>query len=171
MMQWLASGVVVLGCGYIGLVLASMMDSRIKQIEETEGIFRQLAFNITFLSMPFAQALSEASGTQKGAVAELFLSLAMEIEDNPEKPLPQSFQCVAGKAVGIDMKEPERDIIIEFLSRAGKGDRQEMADGIRLTLAKLETKREELLDKQKRDGKMCRGLGFLTGMLIVLILL
>ncbi len=171
MMQWLASGVVILGCGYIGLVLASMMDLRIRQMEEMENVFQQLAFNVGFLSMTFAQAVCQASRTQRGAVAELFAKMAEEMKNHPQQPLRNIFLQAKERTQGLYLKEPELDTVLEFLSQAGKGGRQEMLDGIHLTMAKLKTQRETAIAKRERDGKMCRGLGFLTGMLIVVVLL
>ncbi len=171
MMQWIASGVVILGCGYIGLVLASMMDSRIRQMEEMESVFQQLAFNIGFLSMTFAQAVYQAARSQRGAVAELFSNMAEEMKSYPQRSPRNTFVRAREKTQGLYFKEPELDTVLEFLSRAGKGDRQEMLDGIHFTMAKLKTQREAAIAKRERDGKMCRGLGFLTGMLIVVVLL
>ena len=72
---------------------------------------------------------------------------------------------------GLYMSNRELDIIREFMVQAGKADLQRTMDGLRVTSAKLKLAREENEARRNQDGKMYKGLGFMTGIFIVVLLM
>ncbi len=171
MLKWLANIVVVLGCGYIGVVLASRIDTRIRQLKALESVFGQLAFNIGFLALPFPEALHRAAQSQRGVIRELIAEIANVMREKPELSPDKVFEFIIPHIGGrLCIGEEEIELIREFLAYAGRGDSQNTMDGIRLTLAKLRISVDEAENQRQRDGKLYRGLGFMAGLLIVVIL-
>lgn len=170
MMKCLADIIVVLGCGYVGAVFASHIDIRVRQLETLEAVLTRLGFNIEFLSLPFAEALQRAS-REPDAVCRLLENAAERMQKNPGLLPDRAFEEAMHRfGRSLCLKQPELDALRELLTYAGRGDEANTMNSIRLTAAKLQLAREDALALRSRDGKLYRGLGFLAGMLIVVLL-
>lgn len=170
MTRWIANIMVVFGCGYLGIVYSKRMDARIRQMEILEQIFVQLGFNIGFLAMPFPMALKAAAQSQKDSLYQLFGSMADRMINSPNLPLKIALKEALKECKGICLKQPEIEILEDFMSHAGQGDKETTMDGIRMTEAKLKIAREQAMAEREKDGKLWRSMGFLTGLLIVILL-
>ncbi|MBO5364348.1 MAG: stage III sporulation protein AB [Clostridia bacterium] len=170
MIRWIANAVVVLGCGYLGIAYSKRMDARIRQLEILEQIFVQLGFNIGFLAMPFSLALKAAAKSQQGVLCRLFGSMAERMIRTPNLPPKIVFQEALEECKGVCLKQAEVEVLEEFMSHAGQGDRENTMDGIRMTEAKLKLVMEQALAEREKDGKLWRSMGFLTGLLLVILL-
>ncbi len=170
MMKWLAIAFVVFGCGYLGISYAGTIEIRVRQLEILERMFCQLEFSVGFLAQPFWQALKSVAEGYSGVMSQLFSSVAEQLENN-RNMLPEiAFQRVADKTAGVQLRKEEREILQEFFRHVGRGDRENTRDGIRMTVAKLRLVRESVIREQEKDGKLWRSMGFLGGLLIVLLL-
>ncbi|GIN85515.1 stage III sporulation protein AB [Heyndrickxia sporothermodurans] len=69
------------------------------------------------------------------------------------------------------LKKNEYEILIQFGETLGKHDRVTEQKQIILTLTHLEREEAEARDKQQRYEKMMKSFGFLSGLLIVILLL
>lgn len=69
------------------------------------------------------------------------------------------------------MKEPELEIMKQFGETLGRHDRLSQQKQIMLTLTHLEREEEEAREIQGKYEKMVRSLGFLSGLLIVILLM
>ena len=156
----------------MGLAFGWKIDKRIGQIKAFEAIMAQLGFQMGFLSVPFGEALLKASASQRGAVRGLMESTAGIMNNQPDISAGEAFEGALrhGKD-GIYMSNRELDIIREFMVQAGKADLQRTMDGIKVTSAKLKLAREENESRRSQDGKMYKGLGFMTGIFIVVLLI
>ena len=82
--RWIANIAVVLGCGYIGVVFASRMEARVRQLEALEAMLTQLAFNIGFLALPLSEAMRQAASGQRGVVRRLLEQVTGLLAGRPE---------------------------------------------------------------------------------------
>jgi stage III sporulation protein AB len=69
------------------------------------------------------------------------------------------------------LKRSEYEILVQFGETLGKHDRMTEQKQIILTLTHLEREEEDARDKQQRYEKMMKSLGFLSGLLVVILLL
>lgn len=169
--RWIANIAVVLGCGYIGVVFASRMEARVRQLEALEAMLTQLAFNIGFLALPLSEAMRQASSGQRGVVRRLLEQVTGLLAGRPEITMKEAWEeAIRRQTGGLCLKQPEMDALYAFAAHLGQGDSKDALDNIQLTAAKLKLARESAQAERARDGKLCKGLGFLTGMLIVILL-
>lgn len=164
--------IVIAGCGYMGLAFGWKIDKRIEQIKAFEAIMTQLGFQLGFLSVPFGEALLKASLSQRGAVRELMENTVEIMDNQPDISAGEAFEGALRQCTdGLYMSNRELDIIREFMVQTGKADLQRTMDGIKVTSAKLKLAREENEARRNQDGKMYKGLGFMTGIFIVVLLM
>ena len=169
--KWIANIAVVLGCGYIGVVFASRLEARVRQLEALEAMLTQLAFNIGFLALPLSEAMRQTASGQCGVVRRLLEQVTARLSGRPETTMKQAWEeAIRRQAGALCLKQPEMDALYAFAAHLGLGDGRDALDNIQLTAAKLKLARESAQAERTRDGKLCRGLGFLTGMLIVILL-
>ncbi len=163
--------VVVLGCGYVGFSYALRLRARTAQIREAEAVLSRLVFHIGFLSMPFARALCLAA-KQPGGVCALLSAAGTLLMKDPGRTPEDAFNAAIGRC-GRDLclQSAEVDALRELMRYAGQGDAESMQRSIRFTQAKLQLIREDAEAQYRRDGKLYQGLGFLSGMLIVILLI
>lgn len=170
-MRWFAGGVVILGCGYLGVSLARTLEMRIRQLELLEQIFRQLEFNILFLLRPFPEALKSVAESYKGSFGSLFSRVAEWMKRMPDLSPERAFSLALDDTEGVRIRQEEQKILKEFFRHIGAGDRETTRDGIRITAAKLRNLREQAIAEKEKDGKLWRSMGFLSGIFIVLLLM
>jgi stage III sporulation protein AB len=70
-----------------------------------------------------------------------------------------------------DMKENEFEILVQFGENLGKHDRYSQQKHILLTLSHLERAEADAREKQKQYEKLIKSLGFLSGLLFIILLL
>lgn len=115
--------------------------------------------------------MSRAAQGRDDGVGRLFQKMADGMCRHPNLRPEEAFAAAVNHQSEISLSHWEQEQLEELFSRMGKGDSQAALDGIRLTSAKLKLEREAAEAKQAKDGKMYRGLGFLGGMFLVLIML
>lgn len=170
MIKWIAAAFVVFGCGYLGISYAKTAEIRIRQMEMLEQMLCQLEFNIVFLLKPFPQALKSVAGSYTGAASRLFANIADRLAKAPEISPETAYRQAVEETTGIRLRVEEKDVLQEFFRHIGRGNRENTRDGIRMAVAKLRTVRETAAAEQEKDGKLWRSMGFLGGLLIVLLL-
>lgn len=170
MLRILASAVIVLGGGYIGLLLAAGLDTRVRQLEQSRMALTQMEFNIGFLKMPVVDALCGAAKTRRGAVAALLSSAASEIEKSGISPSSAFERAVLKNRRFLSMTKDDIDILTEFASGLGRGDVDSELCNIKATCAKLKAAQNEAEGERDKKGRLWRGMGLLGGMLAVVLL-
>ena len=170
-LRYLLDVFVVFGCGYIGLMLASGLDTRIRQLESLEQMLSQLAFNIGFLALPIHEAIRRTADSQQGAVKDLLNHITGLMQTFPHITMKEAWEeAIRACENSLYLEKEECAAFDDFARSVGQGDREAALDAIHLTSAKLKLSIEQAREKRKKDGKLCKGLGFLSGIFIVLVL-
>ncbi len=167
-----ASGAVLLGCAYLGLLFAASYKKRVMQLAEFENALVQLEFDIDFLNIPLAESLKKIEKNCEKGVKDVFSYVRESIEldrcINMRKLWERAFSRFKEE---LFLSEDDKRILIEFSKNLGSGDRVNEKNNIKLTLARLGVAGEEAREVAKRNSKMCRGLGLLAGIFIVIVLI
>ncbi len=170
--RWIANGIVVLGFGYLGLLFAARLDSRVREIETIEKMLTQLSFYIGFLSLPMAEAIQRTAQGQQGSIRLLLDQINDFLQEYPHLPMDEAWEeAVRRHHRKFYLKEEEIQILLDFSKHLGMGDKETVLNQIRLTNAKLKLVGEEAKMEREERGKLYRGIGFLSGMLVVILLL
>lgn len=170
-LRYLADALVIFGCGYLGLHLTSAMDARIRQLENMGKMLTQLAFNIEFLLLPLPEAIKRTTESQQGVVRALMQHITGLMQAFPHISMGEAWEeSVYACKRNLHLAPEELSALREFAQHIGQGDSQVASNHIRLTQAKLKLCLEQARAKRQKDGKLYSGLGFLTGILIVLLL-
>ncbi len=169
--RYLADMTVIFGCGYLGILYGSRIDRRIRELEQMEQMLNQLLFNIHFLTLPMAEAIRRTAQSQEGSVRLLLEHITGLLDVYPHITMEEAWResLLAGEDK-MFLCEEDISALHAFADNLGKGDREHAKSNIQLTQARLKLHLERAWEKKRKDGKLCQGLGFLSGILIVLVL-
>ena len=71
----------------------------------------------------------------------------------------------------LNLTDGDIQIITDFFKTLGSGDREKEKNNIRITALRLKMAVEEAKIEAEKNSKMYRGLGFLSGIFLVIVLL
>lgn len=166
----IAVTLIILGGGYVGYFLASAFSIRIKQIDQLKSVLTQMNFNIGFLKMTVADAMDEASKISNGVIKKIFSYAASLIREKGIPPYTAMERGFLKFRDDLCLLHEDREIVMEFAKNLGTGDSVSEENNIKAAVAKLTLAREDAEERLKRKGKLWKGLGFLGGMLLSVIL-
>ena len=132
---------------------------------------RQLSFNIQFLNMPLSQAFLNISKTEKNTVGEMFFHISQEINEGKSELYTLWNDALDFYSEELLLKNDEKQIISDFSKRLGTGDKNNEINNIECTVLRLKSVEEEAVNERRSNVKVFRGLGALTGIFIVILLL
>lgn len=164
--------VIIIGCGYVGIVMASGFDSRLIQIRELSEALRILEIEITLNNSVLCDAMCSAANARSGVIADIFHDAAESIEECGGTEIKEVWLGVIEKhkprlCVGGDVIE----IINSFSTFLGSGTRRSESDNIRAAGERLKLAEEEAMRRKASSFGLYRGLGFACGILITVLLL
>lgn len=172
MIKLFATVFVLMGCGYLGILFALSYKKRVSQLVEFEQILKLLEFDIDFLTVPLAESFEKISKNCSGAVRDMVVYIKERLTADRcidmQKLWERGFLRFADE---IFLTEEDKKILLDFSKSLGCGDRECEKNNIKITLKRLKIAEEEAREIAKTNVKMYRGLGFLAGFFIVIILI
>jgi stage III sporulation protein AB len=171
MIKLLGASFIILAGTVIGMQTGGHLAHRPLQIRHLRTGLTLLETEIMYGSRPLAEALLAISARLPGGVARFFGRTAELLQEEPEWRASECWQRAVEQVWGYTaLKEPEKQIVLQLGSVLGQSDREDQQKHIRLALVNLEHEEHNARDNQKRYEKMCRSLGVLSGILLVILL-
>ncbi|AMA72507.1 MULTISPECIES: stage III sporulation protein SpoIIIAB [Aneurinibacillus] len=171
MLKLIGASLVIFAGTFIGMQLGSYLAHRPLQIRQLRAGLTLLETEIVYGSRPLLEALASISRRLTGDVARLFARAAELSAEEPDLAASECWhQAVQYVWRDTAMKEPEKEILLQLGSVLGQSDREDQQKHLKLALANLEHEEMNARDNQRRYEKMCRSLGVLSGILIVILL-
>lgn len=161
----------IVGGGYLGYTGALFYKIRLTQLNQFREGLVQLKFNISFLKMPIASALSGAGECRKGVVCKIIKETSKNISEKNMIPKTAWKEAIENNNVGLCISDEDKIILSEFFDNLGKGDVESECRNIDAAYAKLTSAGEDAKGEAERMYKLFKGLGLLGGMLAAVILL
>lgn len=162
--------VIVMCGGYLGTVLSSAFSVRIRQLGQLIDIINQMWFNMGFLKMTVADAMEEAAKLSRGAIKKVFSDGSAIIKESGQKPSVALERSFLKNRDDLCLSKEDRETVMDFAQLLGTGDRESEENNIKAVIAKLKVSMEEAENQWQRKGKLWRGLGYLGGLLLGIIL-
>lgn len=166
----LMSFVVVLGFGYLGIIMSSVLSVRVKQIDILLLVLGRLEFNIGFLNMPIGDAMKHSASLAKGVIGNVFASAAKEINEGDVDPKTALSREMRRYSLDLCLNDEDKEVLLVFSDNLGKGDMKRELNNIKCAMAKLKVLKEAAEGETKRRGKLYKSVGFLIGLFIAIIL-
>lgn len=171
MIKWMGALIIIAATTTGGFIWAKRYSDRPRQLRQLKTALQALEAEIMYGMTPLADACEHLAGQITEPLASFFRTFAERLTGS-QTHVSQAWEdsldeIWAATALGSG----EREVLRQFGATLGKHDRDHQQKQIRLALTHLEREEAEARDAQQRYEKMIKSLGFLAGLLLVLLLI
>ena len=168
----ISAGIIIFGSTYIGVSFANKYELSVNQIVGFINALKMLEFDISYLRLPLNDAFERIAKGQNGVVKSIFEYMAKELSSKKCEDVGILFKrAISNYEKELLIGEEATAVLYDFSKNMGCMDVENEIANIKTASMKLKYFEEEAREKSKYDGKMCRGLGLLTGIFIVIMLI
>ena len=170
-MKLIGAIIILIATTWVGFEIAKRLTERPRQLRQLKIALQSLEAEIMYGMTPLAEACHHLAKQMPKPVSYFFSQFAYRLEQKGEsasvaweESLKETWQLTA-------LCNAEYEIMQQFGATLGQHDRTNQQKHILLTITHLEREEGEARDKQNRYEKMIKSLGFLTGLLIIILML
>lgn len=170
-MKLLGAILIILATTWSGFEAAKKLTERPRQLRQLKVALQSLEAEIMYGHTPLSEASLHVSEQIKKPLAWFFERFAKRLyqgETSVSNAWSESLDEIWGMTA---FGQGEYEVLRQFGETLGQHDREHQQKHIRLALTHLEREENDAREKQERYEKMVKSLGFLSGLLIVILLL
>lgn len=175
-MEWLfriAGALLVIGSTvWTGVFFAAKEKYRLKELEKMEQGILLLEGQITYLSAPLPEVLESVGWKTDGAVGDAFRQAAGRMARREGISAEAIWKEIwQEKQKETYLRPEDMDALFLFGKTLGYLDKEQQKNSIRLFLRYLEGAQEKGRRRLDKNGRLYYGIGVLSGLLLVTVLL
>ncbi|WP_338079358.1 stage III sporulation protein SpoIIIAB [Aquibacillus halophilus] len=155
----------------MGFELARKLNDRPKQIVQLKNALQILEAEILYGQSPIIEACENLSRQLPKPISWLFKGISEDLRKHPGNLYDIWHKNLDGFWPLVSLGVNEKEILRQFGRTLGQHDFTQQQKHIHLALTHLDRELQEAQDYQYRYSKMVKTLGFLTGLLVVLLLI
>jgi stage III sporulation protein AB len=170
-MKWLGALLIVATTTLGGFAWAKQFSERPRQLRQLKVALQSLEAEIMYGLTPLDEACAHLAKQLQKPLSLFFQQFSIrlsrgstDVQTAWEESIDEIWHHTA-------LRNGEREVMLQFGATLGRHDREHQQKQIRLTLSHLEREEAEAKDAQDRYEKMIKSLGFLAGLLLVLLLI
>ncbi|MDA7026989.1 stage III sporulation protein SpoIIIAB [Bacillus sp. CLL-7-23] len=171
MLKLLGAAFILVTVTWMGFEMAKPFSERPKQIRQLLAALQSLEAEIMYGHTPLCLASKHVANQLAKPISSLFVDFAEKLEEGRAtagSAWEDSLQKVWPETA---LKKKEIDILKQFGETLGKHDLISQQKHIKLAITHLETEEAEANLAQAKNEKMVKSLGFLAGLLLILLLM
>ena len=162
----------ILGCGGIGMFFSNRFKARVRELELLQNAITELEFDIDFLNITLDRSFEKLAKNSDGPLKEVFSYVAYRLRENPGSDMGRIWKRAIFKYnQSLSLTASDVQILMDFSKNLGAGSREKEKNNIKLASMRISIALDEARLDAQRNTKMYRGLGFLAGIFMVIILL
>lgn len=150
----------------IGILISKSYENRVIELKEFKNILNIMKTKIKFTYEPLAEIFKQISKDNKTNVEKIFDQMANQITYYPTKDVWEN--CI--QDADISIKQEDKDILKKLGKLLGQTDVEGQISEIEVTQNFLDTQIEKAEEEKKKNQKMYKTLGIVTGLVFVIIL-
>ncbi|WP_138415847.1 stage III sporulation protein SpoIIIAB [Aquibacillus sediminis] len=170
-MKWIGALLLLSATTWVGFEFARKMNDRPKQIRQLKNALQILEAEILYSQAPIMEACENLAKQLPKPMSLFFKGVSDELRKNSghlydvwKTNLDQFWPFVS-------MGANEKEILRQFGRTLGQHDFTQQQKHIHLALTHLERELQDAQEYKYRYSKMAKSLGFLTGLLVILLLI
>ncbi|MCL7746134.1 MULTISPECIES: stage III sporulation protein SpoIIIAB [Halalkalibacter] len=163
--------IIILATTWIGFEGAKRLSERPKQLRQLKVAIQSLEAEIMYGLTPLAEASEHIAKQMPLPISRFFEQFAYRLQNKQETAFEAWEESLNETWGQTSMLDSEKEVMMQFGATLGQHDREQQQKQIKLTLSHLEREEQEAKERQHRYERMIKSLGFLTGLLIVILML
>lgn len=167
----ISSIIIIIGATYIGVIYGSKYEIAVSQLDAFINALKMLEFDISFLRMPLGESFERVSKSQSGTVKKIFSYMANELAEKRTQDVGILFKKSLDKFSNeLLINDEVKNTLYDFSENIGCMDAENEIINIKAACVKLRYFENEARELAKKNVNMCRSLGALSGIFIVILL-
>ncbi|GGJ62463.1 stage III sporulation protein AB [Anoxybacillus voinovskiensis] len=170
-MKWFGALLILLATTWSGFEAARQLNERPRQLRQLKTALQALEAEIMYGHTPLTEASLHLARQLAFPFSRLFERFAEKLktgETNVCEAWEESLRAI-WRATAL--RQGEFEVMKQFGETLGQYDRIAQQKQIALALIHLDREEQDALDKKMRYEKMAKSLGFLVGLLLVILLI
>ncbi|MDF2889675.1 MAG: Stage sporulation protein [Clostridia bacterium] len=165
-------GIMVLAaCSILGFAAANRYSLRPKDIRRFRSSVQMLETEIIYGCTPLPQAFNNISAKVEGPLKSFYSMISEELNGGHSYSLDTAWSRGINKLLGETfLKSADKDMIAEFGKVLGSSDREDQKKHFALFYIQLKQHEEVAEEERQKNEKMYKTLGFLSGLVIFILL-
>jgi stage III sporulation protein AB len=171
MMKIIGAIFIIVATTWAGFEASRQLSERPKQLRLLKSALQSLEAEIMYGHTPLHEASRRLATQLSRPLSWFFESFAKKLTDTEttvkdawEESLTEIWKLTA-------LKQGEFEIMKQFGETLGRHDRHSQQKQIMLTLSHLEREEADARERQAKYEKMVKSLGFLSGLLLIILLI
>ncbi|PLT34748.1 stage III sporulation protein SpoIIIAB [Bacillus sp. V5-8f] len=171
MLKLFGAAVIILATTWAGFEASRHLSQRPRQLRQLKMALQSLEAEIMYGHTPLADAALRLSKQIPKPLSWFFESFSLRLSSGEttvkiawDESLKEIWKWLA-------LKQGEFEILSQFGETLGRHDRYHQQKQIMLTMAHLEREENDAIDRQGKYEKMFKSLGFLSGLLLIIMLM
>lgn len=171
MLKLIGGCLIVAACGLLGIAAGNKYSQRPKDIRRFRASIQMLETEIIYGCTPLPQALNNVSNKLEGALKRFYSSVSEDLLTASS----YSLECAWSSGVERLLKEnslnsADKDLITDFGKVLGSSDREDQKKHFELLYIQMKQNEEMAEEARRKNEKMYKSLGFLSGLVIFILL-
>lgn len=163
---------IILSATLCGYSLAKRLSLRTEQIRNLIMSLQLLETEISYGATPLLQAFQKIGGQQSGMIGRLFQACSKNFQELDGATTSQCWNEALKQIKPYSaLKQVEWEWLEHFGSVIGGSDRQDQQKHLKLMMTHLKKCEAEAREDQLKYEKMYKALGFLSGAVIVILMM
>ncbi|MGO4887112.1 stage III sporulation protein SpoIIIAB [Anaerobacillus sp. MEB173] len=170
-MKIIGAILIIIATTWVGFEFARRLSERPRQLRQLKVALQSLEAEIMYGLTPLAEASSHIAKQLPKPISYFFERFSYWLSKGEESAQKAWEQSLNETWHFTALCNGELEIMKQFGMTLGQHDKVQQQKQIRLTLTHLEREEGEAKDAQNRYEKMLKSLGFLTGLLIIILMM
>ena len=171
MLKLVGAVIIMFSATMVGFQAASMYSHRPKEIRRLIVALQLLESEIFYGSTTLAIALDHVAKRLEGEIGLIFHTAADYLTHYDGLSTADCWEMAIEKTWSkTAMKKQEREILVHLGKVLGRSDKEDQRNHIRLAIMNLQSEEVTARDDQQKYEKMYKSLGFLCGVLVVILM-
>ncbi len=171
MIKILGAAIIMLATTWAGFEAARKISARPRQLRQLKVALQSLEAEIMYTHTPLKEAAQKLHKQLPKPLNRLFSTFAKRLDLGETTVKDAWAESIKEVWDSLALKQGEYEILSQFGEMLGKSDKYHQQKQIMLTLAHLERSESEAIDLQGKYEKMMKSLGFLSGLLLIILLM
>lgn len=172
MLKLIGASLILLATTLVGIYFAKKLSDRTEQLRELLMSLQILETEICYGVTPLETAFKKMSFKESGIIGQLFSRCAYYFQSLDGA---STYECWTKSLTEITPKlaleKSELEWLAHFGQIVGNSDREDQQKHIQLMMTHLKNREVEAREEQLKYEKMYKTLGFLAGVLLVILLM
>jgi stage III sporulation protein AB len=162
---------ILLASTWVGFEMAKQLNERTRQLRQLKTALQSLEAEIMFSHRPLGDISLLLAAQLPKPLSLLFERFSARLDDE-EAGVKQAWEnSLEDIWEQTALKRGEKEVLKQFGETLGQHDRYSQQKHILLALSHLDREEKEAVERQAQYEKMVKSLGFLSGLLLVILLM